>query len=73
MAKALEPTGISTKSKSLKTGRQTNTSSTGGSRKISWPKPGEIISKISRKMINSGKRLIVRNSFVRIPGFLIEV
>ena len=55
MAKALEPTGISTKSKSLKMGRQTNTSSTVGSRKISSQKPGEIISKISRKMINFEK------------------
>ena len=66
MAKALEPTGISTKSKSLKMGRQTSISSTGGSRKISWQKPGEIISKISRKMINFGKGLIVRNFIVRI-------
>ena len=66
MAKALEPTGISTKSKSLKMGRQTNTSSTGGSRKISWQRPDETISKISRKMINFEKGLIVRNFIVRI-------
>ena len=46
-----------------------STSSTGGSRKISWQKLDEIISKISRKMINFGKGLIVRNSIVRISGF----
>ena len=66
MAKALEPTGISTKSKSLKMGRQTSTSLTDGSKKISWQKPVEIILKISRKMINLEKVLIVILSFLKV-------